>query len=385
MRGVAPCGYVASMETAGTTPRVSPPLGDLAPLLTGRAPVATVVLSTEANLDNPGTRTLQRWKPVRAELALQGAPDVALDHIEAVLEDAHHDGAAVLAVADDRRLLHLAHGPETPARDGGWWSQLPRLGPAITWRQDSVPHVVVMTDRAGADLTAVGWHGDEQEELAGGNADPLRKSSPGGWSQKRFQQRAENTWEKNAGEVAAAVVQLVEQVGARAIVVAGDERAIQLLTAELPPDLVAMLTEVPGGRGTDGSEGTVSAEIHRMVATAAAANKVALLDKLKEELGQADRAVVGVKDTLAALTAGQVAALLVHDGVDDDRTAWFGDDPIPVSTEASVLRDLGVDEPRQARLVDVAIRAALGTSADVHITPAHGPLREGIGALLRWR
>jgi hypothetical protein len=43
------------------------------------------------------------------------------------------------------------------------------------------------------------------------------------------------------------------------------------------------------------------------------------------------------------------------------------------------------DEPHDGRLVDVAIRAALGTGAGVRVIPKHGPVNEGIGGLLRWR
>ena len=56
-------------------------------------------------------------------------------------------------------------------------------------------------------------------------------------------------------------------------------------------------------------------------------------------------------------------------------------------TEAGIeraLRDLGVDEPRSARLVDALVRAAFGTGAGVWLVPASGGPTEGVGAILRW-
>ena len=52
--------------------------------------------------------------------------------------------------------------------------------------------------------------------------------------------------------------------------------------------------------------------------------------------------------------------------------------------EAQTLRDLGL-EPIDAPLVDVAVWAALGTDAAVHLVPGRGPNvpAEGIGAFLR--
>ena len=81
----------------------------------------------------------------------------------------------------------------------------------------------------------------------------------------------------------------------------------------------------------------------------------------------------------------RIDVLLVHDHRDDTRSAWFGPERVHVASQPAELRALGVDEPREGRLVDVAIRAALGTGAGVRVIPEHGPVTEGIGGLLRWR
>jgi hypothetical protein len=45
---------------------------------------------------------------------------------------------------------------------------------------------------------------------------------------------------------------------------------------------------------------------------------------------------------------------------------------------------MGVDDPQEARLVDVAIRAAFVTGAAVRIVPSVGSVKEGMGAILRF-
>ncbi len=54
-----------------------------------------------------------------------------------------------------------------------------------------------------------------------------------------------------------------------------------------------------------------------------------------------------------------------------------------MSVAAEDLRALG-EEPLEGRLVDVAVRAALGTGAAVRVVPRSGNAHEGIGGVLRW-
>jgi hypothetical protein len=96
--------------------------------------------------------------------------------------------------------------------------------------------------------------------------------------------------------------------------------------------------------------------------------------------------VEGASETLAALNAGRVDTLLVHSSTGDRRSAWFGVDAIPVAIDGSSGRRLGITAPRRARLVEVAIRSALGTGATLCFVPRHGSgtPADGIGGLTRF-
>jgi peptide subunit release factor 1 (eRF1) len=270
---------------------------------------------------------------------------------------------------------------------------LPRVGPFIEWAQSAVPHLVVLADRAGADIVVFTRRADS---IGSGGApvvsvgedsgeDPvLRKSNPGGWSQRRYQNRAENQWEQNAKEVADHVAALADETGARLIVVAGDVRALQLLTEHLPERTAELLREVNGSRGPGSGRDDIAEDVVKLAATVVAEDTVEILRQFKQERGQGDLAVEGTKATIEALAAARVDTLLIHDDPDDDRTAWFGPEPGMVGQSKETVTGLGATGPQQGRLVDVAIRAAFTGAAAVRIVPSAGSVKEGIGAILRF-
>ena len=76
--------------------------------------------------------------------------------------------------------------------------------------------------------------------------------------------------------------------------------------------------------------------------------------------------------------------LLIPDDVVRTESGWFGSEPIPVALSPETLDEMGVTGPEHGPLVDVLIRAALGTGAAVRVIPAHSAPQDGIGALIRW-
>ena len=371
------------MERTGLTPPGAVVAADLADLLEAPGPFATVYLTTEARVENAAHQSEQHWKVLRAELADAGAPEAVLADIDTLVPDAHKGGRCLAVIAVAGGVLHVEHGPEPPPRDRARWAPLPSLVPILEWRQSFPTHVAVLADRTGADLFVYRHERPEVRRQAGGGTDPLHRAATGGWSQLRYQHRAENTWEHNADDVAAELVSLVDRFDARMVVVAGDVRAVQLLQEALPESVIERIEVVQGARAEDGPGDEFAAALRGRLAGVVATDTVHLLDKFKEELGQGDRAVDGSADTLAALARAQVEVLLVHEDLDDQRRALFGPEPTQVGLRADELA-LGVDEPREGALVDVAVRAALGTGAGVRVVPGGDVPTDGLGAILRW-
>jgi hypothetical protein len=110
-----------------------------------------------------------------------------------------------------------------------------------------------------------------------------------------------------------------------------------------------------------------------------------LLQRFSTERAPSGSAVDGVLATLEALAGGRVQTLLVTDDAGDDRIAWYGPDALCVEDPAAAAPGT-VGPLRPGRLVDIAVRAALLTDADVHVVPAGQAdvFGERIGALCRF-
>src|SRR5690606_23238977 len=144
-------------------------------------------------------------------------------------------------------------------------------------RQRAVPHVVVLVDRAGADIIGVAGERELGRTEVQGDSSPIEKNAPGGWSQPRYQRRAETRWEENAAQVADEVAEVVQQVEPRFIAIGGDVRMVGLLRDALRPEVAELVREMGGTRHPDGSTDAAAVDLTRLVDTAAAEVTVAVL------------------------------------------------------------------------------------------------------------
>jgi hypothetical protein len=378
---------------------------EIARVFQADGPFTSVYLDTEGDVEQAAELVALRWKNLRGSMLAAGVPEGTVAAIDPLVEGSHMAGATLAVIAAVDRPLYSANLPDPPPRETLLrHGALPDVLPLLAAAQAAVPHVAVLTDRTGADMAARGVPEEaaRAERVEGRVTPHLHKPQAGGWSQPRFHHRAEAIWESNASEVAEALARLVDQVRPRFVAAAGDVRALQLLREQAPKRVRELLTVVGGEHP---SLEAVFAEADKLVAATVEADNRALLERFAEELGQGDRAVDGAAATLAALGRGQVGTLLLTGlFLDDQRTAWFGPAPTDVAADRDALVDLGVPDPVEGRLVDVAVRAALGTGAEVRVLdpadetrsargrgathdapapPEHAP-GEGLGALLRF-
>jgi hypothetical protein len=322
-------------------------------------------------------------------LTHQGAPA----DVTAALDDAAErepPGPAVLAAfapeAGPVRLFRVA-GLETP--DVAEVGPLPRVLPLLGWLQEHPPHVVVVTDRTGADVEAAANGTELGRWTVVGPDDEIERNAPGGWAQGRYQHRAEDSWRHNAASVAEAVVSAVRESGARLVVVAGDVRAVQLLEERLPAGVrrqVALL-HLGGGRSPDGSQRDRAERVDALTRAFVAGESDALLRRFDEERAPGGVGVDGVPATLEAISRGDVEDLLLVPPALEGRTAWFGPRASDVLLEENG-QPPGWDGPAvRAPLADVVVRAVLGTGGEVRLVPHGLPTgpAEGMGAFCRYR
>jgi Bacterial archaeo-eukaryotic release factor family 2 len=348
------------------------------------APVASVYLGLTAA--DPAADAEQdlflRWREIESRLAGQGADRATIDAIGSLVARAMPDQRELAVFAAGGRVLLAQPVPGGSPFDQARFGTPAVVLPLLAWLRRHPPYVLVVTDRTGADVTAVpGGHAPATPWTVVGPDDEIERNAPGGWSQPRYQRRAEDSWQHNAAAVAESVTRALRELRADLLMVAGDVRAVQLLQDHLPSAVrrQLVLRHLPGGRGNDGSHGARQLAIAATLDDYVADRARAALDRFTDRgpRGTAE----GAAATLAALAAGRVDTLYVSADLDSERPAWFGPhllgaasrDEIPTDSAGPVLT---------GRLVDVAVRAALLTDAEVWRVDR--PFPDGLGALCRF-
>lgn len=372
-----------STSQIGGRRRTSPPLDDLRRLAGQPGPFASILIELLPAAEDSAEHRRLRWQPLSGALEDAGAPsDVVAGLTDLVLDRPSH-GRALSAVVGPSEPNVVEQHLEAPDAEYARWADVPSLAPIIEWRQLTPPHLVVLADRTGADIHVADPGGTEYDTSAEGEHDEIHKPQAGGWSHRRFQERAQDSWERNAETVADRVAGLADSVDAALVILAGDPQAVGLVRDELASGTEHRVETLDHGSRDAGLDSVATDVIH-LVATASADDTVTLLETWKQEAGREERAAEGVEATVDALAAARVGTLLVHDDPDDDRTAFVGPTAEQIGLDEATLADLGVDDPARVRLVDACIRAALGTGADVRIVPRHGGPEGALGAILRW-
>lgn len=355
----------------------------LAELLERRsAPVATVVVPGPDVDEGALDRIDMEVKDIRRRLEQGDLPEAVVDEVvEAVRQ---HRGQGWLGiVADVERVVTapLVDGRAPMVHVG----TTPRFVPFLRDRFDHRPHVVVRCDRTGAAIARVERGRIERDTQVDGEEQHVQKVRAGGWSEKRFQNHTEHTWEQNAKEIAEAVRAEAEAMDAELIVVTGDGRAVQLVADHLPEhwhDRLVLDDHEP----TDAaSEEAVFERARTVVRDRAAREVVGTLERFAEHRGRHDRAAEGVDDVFAALRQGAVEVLLVAEDVDDTVHVAV-EDPRQVATDSQLLADSGFTDVVTTRATDAAVEAALAGGAEVLVVPSHGPdaPKAALGAILRF-
>lgn len=329
-----------------TTPRTST-MTELRELVERDGPFLTALIPARSDVAGAAERFDVQVRNALRPASAEWDEDVA-EMIADLGQLDHGEGAAVIAVRPRSGPTFVEFIDQPVRRAELTEAPLPRLAPLIEARQRVIAHVVVDADLAGADLIAFDGGSVTATEQVDGDTEHIHRGHPGGWSQRRFQQRAENTWDENAREVADAVEQMVAAVESRIVLVIGPTRAQSMLVELLENRLTIPVHAVEAGDVDAASD-----EIVRWVSDIAASDTKQLLDEFKERVEHRTSTSLEVTEALAQ---GRVETLLVHDAESSDTSG----------------------------IVDRAIRQALMTDADIHVVPNVAILDDGLAAILRW-
>lgn len=346
------------------------------------SPVATVVVDT-GKRDESGAHELElRWRALAEELAAAGAPDSAVDvcaqEIAALVEGTAPAG--LLLVADADRLLLRHELIEPPTRETAAWARLPHLGEIVRQGSRTLSHIVVTVDRMGGVVRRYGPLNDDLGDIGVTGGDwPVKKVKAGGWSDLRYQNTVENTWEANVGEVAAVVNRLVQAAPPDILVVAGDPQARRLLTDQLSEAAKPLIREVEHPGDVEPTPETV----WQHVLEAAAEQTSAVVEDVRRAVGQASDGASGLAEVCRALQRSQVDTLVLGESFLDraDAQVFAGTEPTDVATAAD---GLVAGSGEQVPAVDGLLRAAVASDAAVIVAADPALPGDGCAARLRY-
>jgi hypothetical protein len=357
-------------------------LTPLRDLYTHTGPFVTVHLDVSRNTEDAVQQLEARWTTARHELEHHGVESALVEEIGTRLHeqvDAPGEVRRTIVAADGRIVFDdlLTGGVTWP--EGVTVGELPDLSGWLQQAEGQIPFLLVKADREGADLElheSLAHHAATESEVSGESLH-LHKYHGGGWAHRRFQQRSENTEEKNAKDVAEEIRSVVGEHRPRLVLLAGDPRACAIIADALAGVPAEVHQVDAGGRAAGSSEESLWAEVRAVLARFEAQDQMETANRLEERWRQGSGAVLGVDDVLDAFVQGKVETLVV----DLQKAHELSVDPsrhpgLVLPEQAQTTQELPADQ--------VLVAAAAATDAAIAVLPAAQSKGGGVAAVLRW-
>ena len=208
----------------------------LRPLLTTRGPFASVYFEGSHDTQDAAARRDVRWRGLREQLVEQGAARSVTADIERGVMDLRppigRGGRALIAGADG--VVVNKHLLRPPAATVVRVSELPYIVPIVEHGFKYPNYLLVTVDHTGADIT-VHTNSTLGDETVDSGGYPVHKASGAETAGYGYPQlRTDEAACKNLGAVADRVSELVDDMTADAVFVAGEVRPRSDLLAALP-------------------------------------------------------------------------------------------------------------------------------------------------------
>lgn len=376
-------------------------LGFVAESFRAEGPYVTAYLQPHHVGEDAAQQVHLRWQVLAQRLRRDGADEATIAAVErAVLPDrpgaVEAQGRALVGangeVVLDRPLRDRARtAAPVFTSDQATWAPLPRLLPLLVYEHQSPAHLVVIADRIGADIHVV-TNGNERITAVEGEEHPLRKVQAGGWSHRRFQQRAENQWEHNANLVATTVSKLATRHRAKLVLLAGDVRARAAISDHLPTGVRRMVIETEhGSRAPGAAEAPLRDEAARLASDLGDREHGEVTERFLADRGDPDRTAEGLEQVIEAVRVHAVATLLLDPAGYLDpslprRDLWVGlEEGTQLALSKTELEKLGVEEYAADRADSALIRACVATNAELELLGGGDPVvSDGVAAVLRY-
>ncbi len=354
----------------------------------GRVPPPEQKRSERRTLgEQPGTPRRPSWQQVERsldELVVEHGPrGAAFDSLSADVAriksyiDGELDPAAqgVIIVACNHQNVFEPIPLDVPVETGITTGAIPSLRQLVRATEDFPAYAVIIGGQRETMLwtmTRQTWESGVQFESDG----YPRKQQQGGWSQKRYQNRADERVEAFARTVATETLQALGEGddAVHYLILAVEEPMASALDAELHPTIKERIL---GHVHLEPAANTVeiAAAAEPLIMEAERQREMDAVQAVHDGVGAGTDGVAGAVDTLLALESGQVMTLVVND--DFARDGWadytlplYGVGPLPRTHPA------GGDRANimPAALQDEVVRLAVQTNASVELVQTAGPI-----------
>jgi hypothetical protein len=366
----------------------------LEPVVAATGPFATVCADVTHTTENADTELDLRVRAVAERLTEQGAPEAAVEAVRSRLLEGNEGGAAgtlkgrAVIVASDGSVVLDQALVDAPLREIAEWQPQPDILTVLRQLPGRVPHVRVLIDRTGADITYVGTPGhiddDTEERTVEGETFHLRKVRVGGWAHDHWQNSAENQWEANAARVAERIASYARRLSPKFVLIAGDVRARNILAglaSDLWKDLVVTMEE--GGRAAGADRAPIDAREGELVAEHEARECAQVLEQVQAASAHG-LSVTGTAPVVEAMRKNQVETLVLADEPDDEKLL-VGGSPLELGVNQDDMQALGVQEVHSVPADRALVAAAVTTRAGVVVLPRSAmPGDIPVAAVLRY-
>ncbi len=262
-------------------------------------------------------------------------------------------------------------------------SSVPHLYPLAKLVENYPRYAAVMLDTNKARIFVFGAGTEREEQIVG---EKTRRTSGGGWSQARYQRRADNVHVHHVKEVVDTLDKIVREEGIQHIVVSGAEVAMPILREQLPKHLADKIVEI--GPHEPGESGSFVQRTMAALREKDAETDIEKVQELMDAWRSGGLGVAGPEATLSAFQLGQVDELIITATPDTLKPVQnLPDDAAPGSVEVATSNPSGAADEGRLKLSDELVTRAQQTAARIRFIEDASLLAEigGVGALLRFR
>ena len=364
----------------------------LAALEPSRFPVISLYLSLSTNQN--GREDYQQFvrkvfreraKALPEQSAERESFDRDVTRIQEHLEtkDATAGQAVAIFASSGSELFEIISLEAPIAEHSLFISSVPHLYPLAKVVENYPRYAAVMLDTNKARIFVFGGETEREKKIVG---EKTRRTSKGGWSQARYQRRADNVHLLHIKEVVDTLDKIVREEEIQHVVVASADVAMPILREQLPKELADKIVEI--GPHEDGEGGSFVERTMAALREKDAETDVEKVQELMDAWKSGGLGVAGPEATLSAFQLGQVDELIITGSPDTLKSVQaLPQDAAPGDVQVVTSNPGGAGDEGQLKLSDELITRAQQTAARIRFIEDASLLADvgGVGALLRFR